>query len=156
MNMSDNTYPYDPADIDYSDVFRDFPIQDTYCIHGHACDHNIFNTFDYAKLQMAVSSAYVSVLQLRRAIHPYTNPNVYDWLAILEDFGIDTLKDEIYLPLWDLTPEGLLEIQMGDWNWTQAKLSNDPDSYYYKTLYTPVKDIISIDDWVALLKNHSR
>jgi len=147
---------YNPADIDYGDVFRDFPIQDTYPIHGHACHHNMFGTFDYSKLQMAVSSAYVSRDQLRRAIHPYTNPCEYDWLAIYSDFGIDTLKDEIYLPLTDLTPEQLLEIQLRDWDWTQASLASDPDSYYYKSLYTPVEDIISIDHWVEALKSSSR
>ena len=156
MNMNEKSYPYDPADIDYSDVFRDFPIQDTYCIHGHACDHNIFGTFDYSKLQMAVGSAYVSRDQLRRAIHPYTNPTESDWLAIYSDFGIDRLKDEIYLPLTDLTPEALLEIQLTDWNWTQAGLAGDPNSYYYKSLYTPVEDIISLADWVAALENRSR
>lgn len=136
--------------------YRDFPVLDTYPIHGHACNHNLFNTYDYSKLVDAVARGYIHADQLRRAIHPYTNPCEYDWLAILEDFGIQSLTDEIYLPLWDLTPLQLLEIQMGDWDWTQAELSNDPDSYYYKSLYTPVEDIISIDHWVALLKNQSR
>jgi hypothetical protein len=151
---------YDPADIDYADVFRDFPTQDTYSIHGHACDHEVFSTFEYSKLQMAVDSGYVSRDQLRRAIHPYTNPCEYDWITILEDFGITSLTDEIYLPLTDLTPQALLEIQLRDWNWTQVAEHSieaaDPNSYYYKTLYTPVKDIISIDDWVEALKNSSR
>ena len=147
---------YDPADIDYADVFSNFPTQDTYCIHGHACDHDIFSTFKYAKLRMAVDSGYVSRDQLRRAIHPYTNPCEHDWITILKDFGIPSLTDEIYLPLTDLTPQALLEIQLRDWNWTEATKAADPNSYYYKSLYTPVKDIISIDDWVEALKNSSR
>ncbi len=157
MNMNEQSYPYDPGDIDYSDVFRDFPIQDTYCIHGHACDHDIFSTFKYEKLLMAVGSAYVSRDQLRRAIHPYTNPTESDWLTICKEFGIDRLKDEIYLPLTDLSPEELLEIQLTDWNHSSHQYSCiDTNSYYYKSLYTPVKDIISIDDWVAALNLHSR
>lgn len=155
MNMNEQSYPYDPADIDYSDVFRDFPIQDTYPIHGHACAHNIFGTFDYSKLQMAVHSGYIERSQLRIALHPYTNPTM-DTLLIYKDMGVDTLELEPYTSLIDLTPEALLEIQLRDWNWTQAGMAYDPNSYSYKSLYTPVKDIISITDWVAALKSSSR
>lgn len=146
-----------------NDYDYNLPTLSTYPIHGHHCNHNLFNTYDYPDLVEAVANGYIHPTQLRRAIHPYTNPCEYDWLTILEDFGITSLTDEIYLPLTDLTPEQLLEIQIRDWDWLQVTSGTlqtlwlvDPDSYYYKSLYTPVKDIISTDDWVRALKNGSR
>ncbi len=157
---------YNPVNIDYADVFRDFPIQDTYPIHGHACHHEVFGTFEYGKLQMAVHSGYVDKKQLRIADHPYTNLNI-NLAFIYEDMGVDSLELEPYPSLIDISPEEYWVQQkdhfawyrifndVNDWEKLSANLLR-PDSYWYKSFYTPISSVVSSSTWIETLKSSSR
>ena len=84
----------------------------------------------------------------------FTNPSCYP--VVCEEFGFDLNVVE-YEPYTGLTPEANWRIQPSlKWQEVWSELVEesvrlDPDNYYYKTLYTPVRDIVSLSDWYATL-----
>ena len=147
--------------------YKDFPVLDTYPIHGHWCVHNVFGTFDYSKLVDAVALGYIDVSAVTRAIHPYTNDNTDDWAKVYADFGVDSFPEEVYLPLTDISAAELWRIQTEEFNWgDQFNPPNDRSEtvhnllvrgrYWYTKLYTPVSSIATPEQWIAALENRSR
>ena len=122
-------------------------------IFGHACNHNLMRQpHDYYNLLERYSRG-----QLGREFHfalcDFTNPSCKP--EVDRDFGY-TLPTVEYTPWTGLTPAEHWNIQQGfDFNETWEDIPShkriDPDGYYYKTLYTPIRNLLTIDEWYAVV-----
>ena len=122
-------------------------------IFGHMCNHAFIDPFDLDYWDTAHDKT-ITRDDLCFATCDFTNPSCYE--TVCEEFGFE-LKTVEYEPYTGLSPEDNWRIQPSlKWSevWSplvEESVRLDPDNYYFKTLYTPVRSIISLSDWYSTL-----
>ena len=136
-------------------------MQDTYYIHGHMCTHNFMcgvqyhwsdPRHNYRSLLENYHSGNLGDSRIVYAVHPMMNPDDKEYLDTCTDWGF-RLHWCDYTPFINKTAEEYLAIQ-ATFDWTQCPYVNliDTNNYYYKSVYQPVKSIITFEDWCELAK----
>lgn len=120
-------------------------------IFGHACNHNLMRPeHDYYSLLERYRAGKLG-REFSFAHCDFTNPSCKP--EVDRDFGY-TLPVVEYTPWTGLSPVDNWRIQQTfdfseTWEDIPDTVRTDPDGYYYKTLYTPLKDLLTIDEWYA-------
>lgn len=123
-------------------------------IFGHMCGHYFIDPHDLDYWDVLHDDT-IRGDDLCFATTDFTNPSCYP--EVCAEFGFD-LPVVRYEPYSDLSPLDNWRIQQTGLRWSEVwsplveeSVRLDPDNYYFKTLYTPVRDIISLSDWYTTL-----
>lgn len=132
----------------------------TYYIHGHGCSHNLIHgarlhwTDPYYNYLSIVRASRLNKLlfphRIVYAAHLFMNPAADEYQSVCENFQFE-LPVEDYIPYTNLTPEECLLLHKSfDWRECPVEGLMNTNNYYYRILYSTVREIISWEDWCAI------